>query len=211
VIERGATLEEGSWLKSRVTLSEDCHVGRGCIVHAGVVIGADGFGFAQDSSVDTSANAATAPEWWVKIEQLGAVQIGDEVEIGANTCIDRGALEDTVIAHGVKLDNLIQIAHNVEIGENTVIAAQTGIAGSTHIGRNCMIGGQVGIVGHITIADGTKVAAQSGIGKSITEPNTIVQGSPAFGIMDYKKSYLGFMKLPELLRQVAQLQKKSES
>jgi len=170
VIERGATLEEGSWLKSRVTLSEDCHVGRGCIVHAGVVIGADGFGFAQDSSVDTSANAATAPEWWVKIEQLGAVQIGDEVEIGANTCIDRGALEDTVIGHGVKLDNLIQIAHNVHIGAHTAMAACVGVAGSAKIGRYCTVGGGAIVLGHLELCDHVHISAASVVTRSLLKP-----------------------------------------
>jgi UDP-3-O-[3-hydroxymyristoyl] glucosamine N-acyltransferase len=169
-------------------------------LHSGVIIGSDGFGFAPNSENN-----------YQKVPQIGNVILEDHVEVGSNTTIDRATLGSTIIRKGVKLDNLIQIAHNVEIGENTVIAAQTGIAGSTHIGRNCMIGGQVGIVGHITIAEGTKIAAQSGIGKSITEPNTIVQGSPAFGILDYKKSYIGFMKLPELMRDLAQLQKKSES
>jgi UDP-3-O-[3-hydroxymyristoyl] glucosamine N-acyltransferase len=177
----------------------DCVVGANCTLHSGVIIGSDGFGFAPNSENN-----------YQKVPQIGNVILEDHVEVGSNTTIDRATLGSTIIRKGVKLDNLIQIAHNVEIGENTVIAAQTGIAGSTHIGRNCMIGGQVGIVGHITIADGTKIAAQSGIGKSITEPNTIVQGSPAFGILDYKKSYIGFMKLPELMRDVAQLQKKIE-
>jgi UDP-3-O-[3-hydroxymyristoyl] glucosamine N-acyltransferase len=177
----------------------DCVVGANCTLHSGVVIGSDGFGFAPNSENN-----------YQKVPQIGNVILEDHVEVGSNTTIDRATLGSTIIRKGVKLDNLIQIAHNVEIGENTVIAAQTGIAGSTHIGRNCMIGGQVGIVGHITIADGTKIAAQSGIAKSITEPNTIVQGSPAFGILDYKKSYIGFTKLPELMRDLAQLQKKIE-
>jgi UDP-3-O-[3-hydroxymyristoyl] glucosamine N-acyltransferase len=141
------------------------------------------------------------------VPQIGNVIIEDYVEIGANTTIDRATLGSTIIRKGVKLDNLIQIAHNVEIGENTVIAAQTGVAGSTRIGRDCMIGGQVGIIGHLHIADGTKIAAQSGIGQDISEPGTIVQGSPAFGIMDYKKAYVGFKKLPELMRKLADIEK----
>jgi UDP-3-O-[3-hydroxymyristoyl] glucosamine N-acyltransferase len=128
--------------------------------------------------------------------------------VGSNTTIDRATLGSTIIRKGVKLDNLIQVAHNVEIGENTVIAAQTGIAGSTHIGRDCMIGGQVGIIGHLHIADGTKIAAQSGVGHDVKEPNTILQGSPAFAIMDYKKSYVGFRKLPEILSSLDELKKK---
>ena len=132
--------------------------------------------------------------------------IEDHVEIGANTSVDRATLGSTIIRKGVKLDNLIQIAHNVEIGENTVIAAQTGIAGSTKIGKDCMIGGQVGIVGHITIADKVKMAAQSGIGSSITTEGEIVQGSPAFGIGDYKRTYVVFRKLPELEKRVKELE-----
>ena len=132
--------------------------------------------------------------------------IEDYVEIGANTAIDRATLGSTIIRKGVKLDNLIQIAHNVEIGENTVIAAQTGVAGSTKIGKDCMIGGQVGIVGHITIADKVKIAAQSGIGSSITTEGEIVQGSPAFNIGDYKRTYVVFRKLPALEKRIKELE-----
>jgi UDP-3-O-[3-hydroxymyristoyl] glucosamine N-acyltransferase len=195
-----ASVGENSVLYAGARVYNDCVVGAHCTLHSGVIIGSDGFGFAPNSENN-----------YQKVPQIGNVILEDHVEVGSNTTIDRATLGSTIIRKGVKLDNLIQIAHNVEIGENTVIAAQTGIAGSTRIGRNCMIGGQVGIVGHISIADGTKIAAQSGIGKTITEPNTIVQGSPAFGIVDYKKSYIGFMKLPELMRDLAQLQKKSES
>ena len=173
----------------------DCVIGADCTLHAGVIIGADGFGFAPSSGS------------YQKVAQIGNVIIEDHVEIGAGTAIDRATLGSTVIRKGVKLDNLIQIAHNVEIGENTVIAAQTGVAGSTKIGRDCLIGGQVGIVGHITIADGTKIAAQSGIASSITENNTIVQGSPAYSIGDYKKSYVLFRKLPELENKLRELEK----
>jgi UDP-3-O-[3-hydroxymyristoyl] glucosamine N-acyltransferase len=195
-----ASIGENSVLYAGARVYNDCVVGAHCTLHSGVIIGSDGFGFAPNSENN-----------YQKVPQIGNVILEDHVEVGSNTTIDRATLGSTIIRKGVKLDNLIQIAHNVEIGENTVIAAQTGIAGSTRIGRNCMIGGQVGIVGHISIADGTKIAAQSGIGKTITEPNTIVQGSPAFGIGDYKKSYIGFMKLPELMRDLAQLQKKLES
>ncbi len=146
-----------------------------------------------------------------KVPQIGNVVIHDHVEIGAGTTIDRATLGSTVIHKGVKLDNLIQIAHNVEIGENTVIAAQTGVAGSTKIGKNCMIGGQVGIIGHLSIADGVKIAAQSGIGTSITTPNEIVQGSPAFNISDYKRTYVVFKKLPQLERKINELEKKTGS
>jgi UDP-3-O-[3-hydroxymyristoyl] glucosamine N-acyltransferase len=186
----------GSVLFAGVKIYADCVIGNQCTLHGGVVIGGDGFGFAPNSENNYS-----------KVPQIGNVILEDHVEVGANTTIDRATLGSTIIRKGVKLDNLIQIAHNVEIGENTVIAAQTGVAGSTHIGKNCMIGGQVGIVGHISIADGTKIAAQSGIASDIKEPNSIVQGSPAFAIMDYKKSSVGFRQLPELMRRIQDLEK----
>ncbi|MFZ4785467.1 MAG: UDP-3-O-(3-hydroxymyristoyl)glucosamine N-acyltransferase, partial [Flavobacteriales bacterium] len=181
-----------------VRVYADCKIGNHCTLHSGVVIGGDGFGFAPNSENN-----------YAKVPQIGNVILEDYVEIGANTTIDRATLGSTIIRKGVKLDNLIQIAHNVEIGENTVIAAQTGVAGSTRIGKNCMIGGQVGIVGHISIADGTKIAAQSGVGQDIKEENTIIQGSPAFSIMDYKKSYIGFRKLPELMKRLDEVEKKA--
>lgn len=196
----GAIIGDGTTVFSGVRVYADCVIGNNCTLHSGVIIGGDGFGFAPNAENN-----------YQKVPQIGNVIIEDHVEVGSNTTIDRATLGSTIIRKGVKLDNLIQVAHNVEIGENTVIAAQTGIAGSTKIGRDCMIGGQVGIVGHITIADGTKIAAQSGVGHSIKDPNTIVQGSPAFAIMDYKKAYIGFMKLPELIKQVAQLEKKMEA
>jgi UDP-3-O-[3-hydroxymyristoyl] glucosamine N-acyltransferase len=158
VIERGARIGAHSVLKSRVTLGEDCVVGERCIIHAGVVIGADGFGFAPNG------------ELWEKIEQLGAVQIGNDVEIGANTCIDRGALHDTVIEDGVKLDNLIQIGHNVHIGRNTAMAGCTGVAGSAVIGANCTIGGSAGILGHLKLVDGVHISSFSLVTRSILKP-----------------------------------------
>lgn len=170
-------------------------IGKECIIHSGTTLGADGFGFAPNSANN-----------YKKVPQIGNVIIEDHVEIGANTCVDRATLGSTVIRKGVKLDNLIQIAHNVEIGENTVIAAQTGIAGSTKIGKNCMIGGQVGIVGHIKIADEVKIAAQSGIGNSIEKKGAIVQGSPSIPIGDYKRSYVMFRKLPDLASQLKDVQ-----
>ncbi|MBE7510103.1 MAG: UDP-3-O-(3-hydroxymyristoyl)glucosamine N-acyltransferase [Bacteroidia bacterium] len=173
-----------------------CQIGKECNLHAGVIIGADGFGFAPNEQNN-----------YKKVPQIGNVIIEDHVEVGAGTTIDRATLGSTIIRKGVKLDNLIQIAHNVEIGENTVIAAQTGVAGSTKIGKNCMIGGQVGIVGHLSIADGVKIAAQSGIGTSITTEGEIVQGSPAFNISDYKRTYVVFKKLPQLERKINELEK----
>lgn len=189
VIKGGTTLFAG------VKIYSDCEIGSECTIHAGVIIGADGFGFAPQK--DTT---------YKKVAQIGNVIIEDYVEIGANTTIDRATLGSTIIRKGVKLDNHIQIAHNVEIGENTVIAAQTGIAGSTKIGRDCMIGGQVGIVGHIFIADRVKIAAQSGVGASITKEGDIVQGSPAFAVGDYKRTYVLFRKLPQLEKRIAELE-----
>lgn len=199
-IGENAKIGEKSTLFAGVKIYADCEIGNNCTLHSGVVIGGDGFGFAPNSEKNYN-----------KVPQIGNVIVEDHVEIGANTTVDRATLGSTRICKGVKLDNLIQVAHNVEIGENTVIAAQTGIAGSTKIGKNCMIGGQVGIVGHITIADGTKIAAQSGIGSGIKEPNTTVQGSPAFSFMDYQKSYIGFRKLPELMKELASLKKEIEA
>ena len=177
---------------------DDSVIGNQCTLHAGVVIGSDGFGFAPQG------------ENYQKVPQIGNVVIEDNVEIGANTTIDRATLESTIIRKGVKLDNLIQIAHNVEIGENTVIAAQTGISGSTKIGKNCMIGGQVGIIGHITIADEVKIAAQSGIGKSILEKGAIVEGSPAFSVRDYQRSYVHFRRLDSIVKRLNEVERKIE-
>lgn len=167
-----------------VKVYEGCKIGDNCILHANVVIGSDGFGFAptQDGS-------------YKKIPQTGNVVIEDNVEIGANTVIDRATMGSTIIHKGTKLDNLIQVAHNVEIGANTVIAAQTGIAGSAKVGSNCQIGGQVGISGHITIADKTSIGAQAGIMGSIRKEGEILLGSPAFNYKEYLKSYAIFRKL----------------
>lgn len=190
-----ATIGDNTSLFAGVKVYSDCIIGNDCTLHTGTVIGADGFGFMPNSSNE-----------YKKVAQIGNVIIEDHVEIGANTTIDRATLGSTIIRKGVKLDNLIQIAHNVEIGENTVIAAQSGVAGSTKIGRDCMIGGQVGIVGHITIADKVKIAAQSGIGSSITTEGEIVQGSPAFNIGDYKRTYVVFRKLPALEKKIKELE-----
>lgn len=195
-ISDNVIIGEGCKIFSGVSIYDACKIGDYCTVHSGVIIGGDGFGFAPNSENN-----------YKKVPQIGNVVLEDHVEVGANTTIDRATLGSTIIRKGVKLDNLIQIAHNVEIGENTVIAAQTGIAGSTKIGKNCMIGGQVGIVGHITIADEVKIAAQSGIGQSIDKKGTVVQGSPAFEIMDYKKSYVLFKNLPDLKRKIDNISK----
>ncbi|MEO7939898.1 MAG: UDP-3-O-(3-hydroxymyristoyl)glucosamine N-acyltransferase, partial [Burkholderiaceae bacterium] len=158
VVERGARIGAATVLKSRVTVGENCVIGVRCLLHSGVVIGADGFGFAPDDGV------------WEKIEQLGAVRIGDDVEIGANTCIDRGALSDTVLEDGVKLDNLIQIGHNVRVGRHTAIAACAGIAGSATIGAFCTIGGAAVVLGHLCLADHVNISAASVVTRSILKP-----------------------------------------
>lgn len=164
-------------------------IGANCVIHSGTIIGSDGFGFAPNKDGSYS-----------KIPQIGNVIIEDYVEIGAGTTVDRATMGSTIIRTGVKLDNQIQIAHNVEVGEHTVIASQTGIAGSTKIGKNCVIGGQVGIVGHITIGDNVRIQAQTGVGKSIKD-NDIVQGSPALGYNDFAKSYVYFKKLPNIVKE----------
>lgn len=173
----------------------NCLIGSNCIIHSGVVIGGDGFGFAPQTGSD-----------YAKVPQIGNVVLEDRVEIGSNCTIDRATIGSTLLKSGVKLDNLIQVAHNVEIGEDTVIAAQTGISGSTKIGKNCMIGGQVGIIGHITIADGTRIAAQSGVGQSLKKPGAAWQGSPCFEVMPYQRSYVMFRKLPEMNDRIRDLE-----
>lgn len=193
----GAIIGENTALFSGVKVYHKCVLGQGCTIHSGAIIGSDGFGFAPSSANN-----------YQKVPQIGNVVLEDYVEIGSNTTVDRATMGSTTIRKGVKLDNLIQVAHNVEIGENTVIAAQTGIAGSTKLGKNMMIGGQVGIVGHIRLADGVKIAAQSGVGQNIIHENAIVQGSPAFNIGDYKRSYVLFRSLPRLREQILDLQKK---
>ncbi|MDZ7740090.1 MAG: UDP-3-O-(3-hydroxymyristoyl)glucosamine N-acyltransferase [Bacteroidales bacterium] len=188
-------LGDGTAIYPGVTVYHDCIIGSKCNIHAGSVIGSDGFGFAPQSDQN-----------YRKIPQLGNVIIEDNVEIGANVVIDRATMGSTLIKKGVKLDNLIQVAHNVEIGENTVMAAQTGVAGSTKIGRNCMFGGQVGVTGHVKIADGTRAAAQTGIGGPVRKENTTLYGSPGFDYKKYQQSYIVFRKLPELKLRVDRLE-----
>lgn len=195
-IGENVTIGDNTIIYAGVKIYEGCHVGSECVIHSGAVIGADGFGFAPQDGNN-----------YRKIPQIGNVIIENNVEIGANTTIDRATMGSTIIRKGVKLDNLIQIAHNVEIGENTVIAAQSGIAGSTKLGRECMLGGQVGIIGHLTIADKVKVAAQSGIIKDVKKEGEILQGSSAIPFKDYWKSYFIFTKLPELRMQLIELTK----
>jgi len=173
----------------------DTIIGNDCVIHSGAIVGADGFGYTPNEKGE-----------FVKIPQTGNVLIEDNVDIGAGTTIDRATLGSTIIRKGVKLDNQIQIAHNVEIGENTVIAAQSGIAGSTKIGKNCMIGGQVGIMGHITIGNNVRIQAQSGIGRNVKD-NEMLQGSPAFKYGDYNKSYVHFKNLPKIIERLNTIEK----
>ncbi len=194
-IGNNVTLGANSKIYSGVKIYDECKLGCRVVIHSGSIIGGDGFGFAPLSDGT-----------YKKIPQIGNVIIEDDVEIGANTTIDRATMGSTIIGKGVKLDNLIQVAHNVEIGENTVIAAQTGISGTTKIGRNCMIGGQVGMVGHIHIADGTKINAQSGLSKSVVSINTTLNGSPAFEYKSSLKSQAIFRNLPELQQRLQKLE-----
>jgi UDP-3-O-[3-hydroxymyristoyl] glucosamine N-acyltransferase len=187
---------DGSTVFSGARLYHDTVLGNNCTIHSGVIIGSDGFGFAPDENGE-----------YVKVAQTGNVLIEDNVEIGSNTTIDRATIGSTIIRKGVKLDNLIQVAHNVEIGENTVIAAQTGISGSTKIGKNCMIGGQVGIVGHIRIGDNVKIQAQSGIPSNVKD-GEVIMGSPAINLRQYMKSYIHFKNLQEIVDRIEELEKK---
>ncbi len=192
-IGENSVIEENTIIYSNVSIYDHTKIGKNCILHSGCIIGADGFGF-------TPQKDGT----FMKIPQIGNVIIHDNVEIGANSCIDRATLGSTIIKTGVKIDNLVQIAHNCIIGENTVIAAQVGVSGSTKIGKNCMIGGQVGIVGHIQIADGTQIGAQSGISKSVKNKGSVLRGSPA---QDIKAQ----LKLEALIRQLPELYEKIQS
>ncbi|MBN8642631.1 MAG: UDP-3-O-(3-hydroxymyristoyl)glucosamine N-acyltransferase [Flavobacteriales bacterium] len=181
-----------------VRIYSETEIGNNCTIHSGSIIGSDGFGFAPSEDGSFS-----------KIPQIGNVILEDNVDVGSCTTIDRATLGSTIIRKGVKLDNQIQIAHNVEIGENTVIAAQTGIAGSTKIGKNCLIGGQVGFAGHLTIGDGVRIQAQSGIGKNLKDGET-VQGSPAFNYGDFSKSFVHFRNFPKIVADIDELKKKIE-
>jgi len=192
------TIGDDTIIYSGAKVYAGCQIGKRCIIHAGAVIGADGFGFAKEG--DT----------YKKIFQLGNVQIEDDVEIGANTTIDRAVMDSTIIRRGVKLDNLIQVAHNVEIGENTVIAAQAGISGSTKVGKNCMLGGQVGLGGHIKIGDQVNIGAQAGIISNIEDGRSIL-GSPAIDVKNFFRSSLLFQKFPDIYRTLNRLEKEVET
>lgn len=197
VVERGAVIGAQTVLKSRVTVGAGCIVGSRCIIHSGAVIGADGFGLVPDRGR------------WEKVEQLGAVRIGDDVEIGANTCIDRGALRDTVIEDGVKLDNLIQVAHNVRIGAHTVMAACVGVAGSADIGAHCMIGGGANIAGHLQIVDGVQISALSFVMSSITKPGHYTGYFPIDEHGSFEKNAATLRQLYRLRERVRQLEKRA--
>lgn len=190
------TIADNTIIHNGVHIYSASVIGKNCEIHSGTIIGSDGFGFApqQDGS-------------YKKIPQIGNVVIEDDVEIGANVTIDRATLGSTIIRQGVKIDNLVQIAHNVEVGKNTVIASQTGIAGSAKIGNNCTIGGQVGIVGHIIIGNNVKIQAQSGVGHNLPD-KTAVQGTPALSYMEYNRAYVLFKKLPELEKRITELEDK---
>jgi UDP-3-O-[3-hydroxymyristoyl] glucosamine N-acyltransferase len=195
-IGENVTIGDNCVLHPGAVVYPDCVIGNRCIIHAGTIIGSDGFGFAPNEKGEFS-----------KIPQIGNVFIEDDVEIGSNCTIDRATMGSTIIRKGAKLDNLIQIAHNVEIGPNTVMAAQVGVAGSTKIGKNVMVGGQVGISGHIRIADETKIVAQSGIPSTVRKASTLM-GSPGIPLEDFKKSYFGFRKLPFILNKLQEIEKK---
>jgi len=182
-------------INAGVNIYHDTIIGDNCTIHSYVVLGADGFGFAPNSEGNYN-----------KVPQIGNVILEDHVEIGAGTCVDRATLGSTIIKKGVKLDNLVQIGHNVQIGDNTVIAAQTGVSGSAKLGKNMIVGGQVGIVGHISLADGTLIGAQSGVPKTIRKEGTTLLGSPAYDANDYKKAYMGFRRLPQILDRLREVE-----
>ncbi len=192
------TIGNDTTLFSGVKIYHECKIGNQVVIHSNTVVGSDGFGFAPQDGKE-----------FAKVPQIGNVIIEDNIEIGANCSIDRATLGSTILRKGVKLDNLVQIAHNVEIGENTVIAGLSGVAGSTKVGKNCMIAAQVGIVGHIKIADGVKIAGQAGVGSSILKENEIVQGSPSFSLGDFRRSYVLFRNLPKLNEKINALEKLS--
>ena len=197
VIDDNVVIGDNTIIYAGVKIYEGCQIGNNCILHAGAVVGSDGFGHAPDS---TGA--------YRKIPQIGNVVIEDDVELGANTTVDRATMGSTIIRRGVKIDNLVQVAHNVEIGEDTVIAAQTGVAGSTKVGKRCMIGGQVGISGHLTIADGSMFGGKSGVLSTIKEPNQMWQGYPALPMMGFRKLNVLQKQFPDLAKKIYDLEKK---
>ncbi len=195
-IGKGVKIGDGTIVYPGASIYRDCIIGKNCIIHSGAVIGADGFGFAPDEKGE-----------FQKIPQIGNVILEDNVDIGANSTIDRATMGSTIIRKGAKIDNLVQIAHNVEVGSNSAMAAQVGIAGSTKIGKNVMLGGQVGLAGHMKVGDRVMIAAQSGAAGDIKD-GTKLMGSPAFDSEEYKKSYLGFRRLPRILTRLQDLEDK---
>lgn len=191
-------VKENTVVFAGAKIYSDNEIGRNCVIHSGAVIGADGFGFSPNDGS------------YQKVSQIGNVILRDHVEVGANTCIDRATLGSTIIEEGVKLDNLIQIAHNVVVGKNTVMASQVGVAGSTKIGANCMFGGQVGITGHAQIANGVMCAAQTGIASSLTQENSIFMGSPGMEAGEYKRSFIHYRNLPKIVKRIDELERKLE-
>lgn len=194
------TIGDNCTFFSGVKIYHDCVVGNDCIIHANTVVGSDGFGFAPNADNE-----------FKKVPQIGNVVLEDNVEIGSNSCIDRATMGSTIIRKGAKLDNLVQIAHNVEIGESCVLAGGSFVAGSSVLGKNVMMGGQAGVVGHLTVADGVKIAGQAGVGSSIKEEGLIVQGSPAFSIGDYQRSYVLFRGLRKLNDRVSAVEKNQKN
>jgi UDP-3-O-[3-hydroxymyristoyl] glucosamine N-acyltransferase len=187
---------EGSRLVAHVTVCRGTHIGKRVLIHPGAVIGSDGFGLANEGGV------------WIKMPQLGGVRIGDDVEIGANTTIDRGTIEDTVIEDGVKLDNQIQLGHNVHVGEHTAIAGCVGVAGSTHIGKRCLIGGGVGIGGHLEIADDVNITGMSMVTKSLKEPGIYSSGVPVEANRVWRRNMVRLRQIDDLVRRLEELEKK---
>lgn len=198
VVGRDTVIGEDCYLHANVTVYHGVSVGNNVVIHSGAVIGADGFGFANDRGA------------WVKIHQLGGVEIGDNVEIGASTTIDRGALGNTIIGHGVIIDNLVQIAHNVVVGDNSALAGCSAIAGSSKIGRNCVLGGGAGLVGHIELCDGVTVTARSMITKSITAPGVYSSGTPFAESQQWKKNAVRFSQLDDLAKRLSSLEKQKK-
>ena len=190
------TIGDNTVIRSGVNIYYDSVIGNDCVIHSGAVIGAEGFGFAPQGNGE-----------YKKVPQVGNVILEDQVEIGANSCVDRATLGSTIIRKSVKIDNLVQIAHNVEVGMNTVVAAQTGISGSTKVGKSCMFGGQVGLIGHLNIADGTIFAAQAGVSRNVKKSGEVLQGTPAIDLRNFQKSSVYFKKLPELMQQFYALEK----
>ena len=197
VIGESVHIDTGTVIKASVTITEGAKIGQHCIIHEGAIIGADGFGNAWDKK-----NGC-----WVKVPQIGSVCIGDDTEIGSNTVIDRGALKNTLIGRNVRIDNLVQIAHNVEIGDHTAVASQTGIAGSTKVGKNCIIAGQVGIIGHLTICDHVILTAGTAVSSDIDQPGVYSAGITAKPISQWRRNLVGFHRLAEILKRLQKVEK----